>query len=209
MYHMISESTAAMLSRPTACGLLETCTDLRASVLTWAAVTTMVAGCRRCENSSVIKARLHTTTTTLILHGGGLVGWLDFNVPFQHKYGYIRDDGGDLTATVGPHQFNVFVIPINKNTSDTQVSKVTTTSDHTTTVLRPFFRDHPGEPVPKENFWTFLCCKGRLTEADTPTIRLGDTPSGLSSAHLHHPPFFTSRMPFLPPNQQCQSTEGN
>jgi len=20
-----------------------------------------------------------------------LVGWLEFNVPFQHKYGYIRD----------------------------------------------------------------------------------------------------------------------
>jgi len=21
------------------------------------------------------------------------VGWLEFNVPFQHKYGYIRDEG--------------------------------------------------------------------------------------------------------------------
>jgi len=57
---------------------------------------------------------------------------------------------------------------------------------YTTTVLRPFFRDHPGEPVPGENFWT-LWCKGRLTEADTSTIRLGATPSGLTSAHLHHP----------------------
>jgi len=66
-----------------------------------------------------------------------------------------------------------------------------------------------GEPVPEENFWT-LWCKGKLTEADTPTVRLGATPSGLTSAHLHHPPhFFTGRMPFLPPNQQCQSTEGN
>ena len=36
---------------------------------------------------------------------------------------------------------------------------------HTTTVLRPFFHDPPGESVP-ENSWT-LCCKGRLTEADT------------------------------------------
>jgi len=36
----------------------------------------------------------------------------------------------------------------------------------TTTVLRPFFRNHPGEPVPEENFWT-LWCKGRLTEVDT------------------------------------------
>jgi len=25
---------------------------------------------------------------------GWLVGWLEFNVPFQHKYGYIRDEGG-------------------------------------------------------------------------------------------------------------------
>jgi len=70
---------------------------------------------------------------------------------------------------------------------------------NTTTILRPFFRDHPGEPVPEENFWT-LWCKERLTEADTETIRLGATPSGLTSAHLHHPPLFTGRMPFLPPD---------
>jgi len=49
----------------------------------------------------------------------------------------------------------------------------------------------------------------RLTEADTPTIRLGATPSGLTSAYLGHPPFFTGQMPFLPPKQQCQSTKGN
>jgi len=53
-------------------------------------------------------------------------------------------------------------------------------------MLRPFFRDHPNAPVPEENFWT-LWCKGRLTEADTP---LGATPSGLTSAHLYHAPFF-------------------
>jgi len=41
----------------------------------------------------------------------------------------------------------------------------------------------------KRNFCT-LWCKGRSTEADTPTIRLGATPSGLASVHLHHPPFF-------------------
>jgi len=79
----------------------------------------------------------------------------------------------------------------------------------TTTILRPFFRNHLGELVPEETFWT-LWCKGRLTEADTPTIRLGTTPSVLTSAHLHHPPiFYTSRLPFLPPNQQHQSTEDN
>jgi len=59
---------------------------------------------------------------------------------------------------------------------------------HTTTVLRPFFRDHPGELVPEENFWT-LWCKERLTEAYTP-IWLGATPSGLTSVHLQQPPTF-------------------
>jgi len=59
----------------------------------------------------------------------------------------------------------------------------------TTTVLRPFFREHPGKPVSEENCWT-LWCKGRLTEADTLTIWLGATLSGLTSAHLHHPPHF-------------------
>jgi len=50
--------------------------------------------------------------------------------------------------------------------------------------------------VPEENFWT-LWCKGRLTEADTLTIRLGATPSGLTSAHLHHP-FIFYRLDALP-----------
>ena len=65
---------------------------------------------------------------------------------------------------------------------------ICTTTTHTTTILRPFFRDHPGEPVLEENFWT-LWCKGRLTEADTPTIQRGATPSGLTSVY-HHPPIF-------------------
>jgi len=80
--------------------------------------------------------------------------------------------------------------------------------NHTTTVLWPFFRDHPGEPVPEENFWT-LWCKGRLTKADTQTIRLGATPSGLTSAHLHHPPFFLQAGCPSCRHQQCQSTESN
>jgi len=75
-----------------------------------------------------------------------------------------------------------------------------------TTVLRPFFQDHLGEPVQEENFWT-LWCKGRLTEADTPTIQLGATPSGLTSADLHHAPIlYYGPDALLPPNQQCQST---
>jgi len=97
-------------------------------------------------------------------------------------------------------------------TGTTQIKYITTLHNvaqcPTITVLRHFFRDHPGEPVPEENFWTLLC-KGRLTEADTPTTRIGATPSGLTSDHLHHPPLFlfTDRIPFLLPNQQCQCSE--
>jgi len=75
---------------------------------------------------------------------------------------------------------------------------------HTTTVLRPFLPDHPGEPVPEENFWT-LWCKGRLTEADTLTIWLGATPSGLTSAHLHHPPILFYGLDALPAAQPTVS----
>jgi len=77
-----------------------------------------------------------------------------------------------------------------------------------TTVLRPFFRDHPGELVPEENFW-ISWCKGRLTDVDTPTIRLGATPSGLSSAHLHHSPIFYMPDALPAAQQHRQSTEGN
>jgi len=46
------------------------------------------------------------------------------------------------------------------------LSQVQTHRHTHTTILRPFFRDHPGELVPEENFWT-LWCQRRLTEADT------------------------------------------
>jgi len=81
----------------------------------------------------------------------------------------------------------------------------TTTTTTTTTILRPFFRDHPGEPVPEENIWT-LRCKGRLTEADTLTIRLGTTPSELTSAYLHHAP---SRVHKYATNIHCKLHASN
>ena len=45
-----------------------------------------------------------------------------------------------------------------------QIASIALSHHHstTTTVLRPFFQDHPGEPVPEENFWTSWC-KGSLT----------------------------------------------
>jgi len=67
------------------------------------------------------------------------------------------------------------------------------------------FRDHPGELVPEENFWT-LWCKGRLTEADTLTIWLGATPSRLTSFHLHHPPIFLqARCPSCSPTNSIKA----
>jgi len=48
-----------------------------------------------------------------------------------------------------------------------------------TTVLWPFFWDHMNETVP-ENLVDFVM-QGKITEADTPTIRLGATASGLIS----------------------------
>jgi len=76
----------------------------------------------------------------------------------------------------------------------------------TTIVFRPFFRDHPGKPVPEEDFWT-LWSEGRLTEADTPTIWLGGTPSGLTSAHLHHTPHIFYRPDVLPAAQPTVSKQ--
>jgi len=77
----------------------------------------------------------------------------------------------------------------------------TTTTTTTTTVLWPFFQDHPGEPVPEKNFWT-LWCKRRLTEADTPTIWLGATPS--PSLHFYRSDAHPAAQP-----TEYQSTEGN
>ena len=73
-----------------------------------------------------------------------------------------------------------------------------------TAVLRPFSRDHPGEPVLEDNFWT-LWCKERLTEADTPTIRLDATPAGLTSAHLHHLYFLQAGCPFCRPTNSVKA----
>jgi len=70
--------------------------------------------------------------------------------------------------------------------------------------LQPLFWDHPGEPVPEQNLWT-LWCKRRLTEADTPTIWLGATPSGLTSVHLNHPPFLQAGCPSCRPTNSVKA----
>jgi len=55
------------------------------------------------------------------------------------------------------------------------------------TVLWPFFRDQTGKPVPEEIFWTFIV-QGKITEADTLTIQVGTTPSGLIIIPPHFMP---------------------
>jgi len=63
--------------------------------------------------------------------------------------------------------------------------------------------------APEENFWT-LCCKGRLTEADTLTIRLAATPSGLTSAYLHHPLYFLlARCPLCHPTNSIKALKAS
>jgi len=48
--------------------------------------------------------------------------------------------------------------------------------EHTHTHFMAVFQDYPGEPVPEDIFWTFIV-RGKITEADTPTSRLGAIPS--------------------------------
>jgi len=52
--------------------------------------------------------------------------------------------------------------------------------------------------------------QGKIMEAEAPTVLVGATPTGLKTPPTtpFPPKFFTGRMPFLPPNQQRQSTEG-
>ena len=93
-----------------------------------------------------------------------------------------------LSTQLRLYRTNLYLAELH-NTFTSSVFKNIINGTITQPFYGPFFREHPGELVPEENFWT-LWCKGRLTEADTPTIRLGATPSGLTSAHLHHPPNF-------------------
>jgi len=63
---------------------------------------------------------------------------------------------------------------------------------HTRLFYSPFFRDYPGELVPKEIFfWTFMV-QGKITD-NTPTIRLGATPSRLISNPPPSSPHFYTR----------------
>ena len=78
------------------------------------------------------------------------------------------------------------------------------TNHHHTNHFTALFPGPPGSAGTRRELLDFLnskWCKGRLTEADTPTIQMGATPSGLTSAHLHHPAMFFYRPDALPAAQ--------
>jgi len=87
---------------------------------------------------------------------------------------------------------------LNPYTHRGHVWEASSTTTTTTTIFRPFFRDHPGEPVPEENFWT-LWCKGRSTNhpAGHHSIRTNQCP------YLHPPIFY--RPDALPATQPTVS----
>ena len=76
-----------------------------------------------------------------------------------------------------------------------------------TTVLWPF-SGNTGWASAKRELLDFVV-QGRSTEVDTSTVQVGATQSGVTSAHLHHPPHIFYRLDPLPATQPKQSTEGN
>ena len=87
----------------------------------------------------------------------------------------------------------------------------THTHTHTHTRLTDFVQDYPGELYQKDK--TNLDFTG-ARDSEWQWHQLGHMQVCISlqtDNHASTPPllFFTDRMPFLPPNQQCESTEGN
>jgi len=74
------------------------------------------------------------------------------------------------------------------STALTRCGKLFSTHTHTQTFYGPISMTIRVSRCQKRT--SGLWCKGRLTEADTLAIQLGATPSRLTSAHLHHPPYF-------------------
>jgi len=88
---------------------------------------------------------------------------------------------------------------------------ILTLTPHTTLQLfyGPLSPGPPGWAGARRELLDFMV-QGKINRGRHTDHPAGPTPSGLTSAYLHHPPkFFTGLMPFLPPNQQHQTTEGN
>ena len=139
---------------------------------------------------SYCQAVSHTTSTGLVEVGLHVVT-VDFGSTEDDCFVHVVHSDGTQSVLAFQHLHSLRQHLCNMSNSKYDCFNLTAIT-HTHAHHNHFtalFPGHPGEPVPEENFWT-LWCKGRLTEADRPTIRLGATPSGLTSAHLHHPPIF-------------------
>ena len=76
--------------------------------------------------------------------------------------------------------------------------------------LTALFRDYPGEPVPERKNQSGFYWSKRVSGSGITWAICKYAPCSRQTNHTSTPPlFFTGRMPFLSPNQQRQSTEGN
>jgi len=83
-------------------------------------------------------------------------------------------------------------------------------SVHTHPRLTALFRDYPGEPVPERKI-NLDFTEARDSEWQWHQLGRMQVCTSLQTDNHASTPllFFTGRMPFLPPNQQRQSTEGS
>ena len=71
------------------------CTSLQTDNHTSTSPLFSQARCPSCRPTNSVKALKANTVGWLV---GWLVDWLEFNVPFQHKYGYIRDERSGMES---------------------------------------------------------------------------------------------------------------
>ena len=86
----------------------------------------------------------------------------------------------------------------------------THTQTHTRTCLTALLQVYPGEPVPEAKpIWILLKQETvRGSGISWAVCKSAPRSRQITTPAPHHSVFFTGRMPFLPPNQQRQSTEG-
>jgi len=120
-------------------------------------------------------------------------------------------------ATVGTEmktQLTYFIKFIKYTTSSTGTVQTSTKAHLTsaTTPPQPFYGPFSGITRVSGASRELL---GFMVQGEINRGRHTDHPTGRHSIQTnqcppyHPPPFFMGRMPYLPPNQQCQSTEGN
>jgi len=119
----------------------------------------------------VFPAGIKNSRFPVFLEFPGVVDTLVPN-PLSDKWLTVIEQS-DHQTVVGTHARNM--LPTSKSLDES------TTTITTTTVLRPFFQDHPGEPVPEENFWTLWCIPPYFLQAGCPSCRPTDSVKALKA----------------------------